>query len=53
MSYKRTFAKVDASKPRLKTSAIASIVGADQKTKPAPFGHALVELAKAVPTSSA
>jgi len=47
MSYKRTFAKADASKPRLKTSAmIASIAGADQKTKPAPFGHALVELAK-------
>src|SRR3984885_9750232 len=50
MSYKRTFAKVDASKPRLKTSAmIASIAGADQKTKPAPFGHALVELAKSRP----
>lgn len=50
MSYKRTFPKVDASKPRLKTSAmIASIAGADQKTKPAPFGHALVELAKSRP----
>src|ERR1700722_12625785 len=50
MSYKRTFAKIDASKPRLKTSAmIASIAGADQKTKPAPFGHALVELAKSRP----
>jgi transketolase len=36
--------------PRLKTSAmIASIAGADQKTKPAPFGHALVELAKTRP----
>lgn len=32
---------------RLKTSAmIASIAGPDQRTKPAPFGHALVELAK-------
>ena len=50
MSDKRTFAKADASKPRLKTSAmIASIAGADQKTKPAPFGHALVELAKSRP----
>jgi transketolase len=50
MSYKRTFAKVDAAQPRLKTSAmIASIAGADQKTKPAPFGHALVELAKSRP----
>jgi transketolase len=47
MSFKRTFAKADASKPRLKTSAmIASIAGEGQKTKPAPFGHALVELAK-------
>lgn len=36
--------------PRLKTSAmIASIAGADQATKPAPFGHALVELAKRRP----
>ena len=35
---------------RLKTSAmIASIAGADQATKPAPFGHALVELAKTRP----
>ncbi len=32
---------------RLKTSAmIASIAGPDQRTKPAPFGHTLVELAK-------
>src|SRR5690242_249598 len=31
---------------RLRTSAmIASIAGADQRTKPAPFGHALVEAA--------
>jgi transketolase len=35
---------------RLKTSAmIASIAGADQRTKPAPFGHALTELAKTRP----
>lgn len=35
---------------RLKTSAmIASIAGADQRTMPAPFGHALVELAKTRP----
>ena len=35
---------------RLKTSAmIASIAGADQPTRPAPFGHALVELAKSRP----
>ena len=34
-------------KPRLTTSAmIASIVADGQKTKPAPFGHALVELAR-------
>ncbi|OYU47102.1 MAG: transketolase [Rhizobiales bacterium PAR1] len=35
---------------RLKTSAmIASIAGVDQRTAPAPFGHALVELAKSRP----
>lgn len=35
---------------RLKTSAmIASIAGADQPTRPAPFGHALAELAKSRP----
>ncbi|MBY0613104.1 MAG: transketolase family protein [Beijerinckiaceae bacterium] len=48
MSLKRSFARVtgDAA-PRLKTSAmIASIAGDDQKTQAAPFGHALVELAK-------
>lgn len=34
-------------KPRLTTSAmIASIAGAGQKTKPAPFGHALARLAE-------
>ena len=32
-------------KPRLKTSSmIASIAAEGQRTKPAPFGHALVEL---------
>lgn len=37
-------------KPRLTTSAmIASIAGDGQKTKPAPFGHALVEVAKSRP----
>jgi transketolase len=36
-----------AAKPRLKTSAmIASIAGEDQRTRSAPFGHALVALAK-------
>ena len=36
------------SKPRLTTSAmIASIAGEGQRTRPAPFGHALVELADA------
>lgn len=35
---------------RLKTSAmIASIAGPDQRTAPAPFGHALAELAKSRP----
>ena len=39
-----------ASKPRLKTSAmIASIAGEGQRTRPAPFGHALVELAQRRP----
>jgi transketolase len=37
-------------KKRLTTSAmIASLAGEDQRTKPAPFGHALVELAKSRP----
>ncbi|MFL5279863.1 MAG: transketolase family protein [Rhodopila sp.] len=37
---------MSATKPRLTTSAmIASIAGEGQKTKPAPFGHALVALA--------
>jgi transketolase len=35
---------------RLTTSAmIVSIAGADQPTRPAPFGHALVEIAKTQP----
>lgn len=39
-----------AGKPRLTTSAmIASIAAEGQKTKPAPFGHALVELARSRP----
>ena len=44
-----------AGKPRLKTSAmIASIAGEGQLTRSAPFGHALVELARdAARTSSA
>jgi transketolase len=34
-------------KPRLTTSAVIASIAADgQKTKPAPFGHALVELAR-------
>ena len=37
----------DPNAPRLKTSAmIASIAGPDQKTSPAPFGHALSKLAE-------
>lgn len=37
-------------KPRLTTSAmIASIASEGQKTRPAPFGHALVELARSRP----
>jgi transketolase len=44
---KRPVPPADPSKPRLTTSAmIASIAGEGQKTKPAPFGHALVELAR-------
>ena len=39
-----------ADKPRLTTSAmIASLAGADQRTKPAPFGHALAALAESRP----
>ena len=41
---------IDLGAERLKTSAmIASLAGADQRTKPAPFGHALVEVAKSRP----
>jgi transketolase len=47
---KRPAPVADPSKPRLTTSAmIASIAGEGQKTKPAPFGHALVEVAKQRP----
>src|ERR671916_530010 len=39
-----------ADKPRLTTSAmIASLAGADQRTKPAPFGNALAALAETRP----
>ena len=39
-----------ADKPRLTTSAmIASLAGPDQRTKPAPFGHALAALAESRP----
>src|SRR6266702_296891 len=39
--------KTSSGKPRLTTSAmIASIAAEGQRTKPAPFGHALVELAR-------
>lgn len=42
--------KPDSSKPRLTTSAmIASIAAEGQKTKSAPFGHALVDLARTRP----
>src|SRR5947209_1830383 len=41
---------VTPGKPRLTTSAmIASIASEGQRTKPAPFGHALVELARSRP----
>ena len=40
----------DPNKPRLTTSAmIASLAGADQRTSPAPFGRALVELGRTRP----
>jgi transketolase len=43
----KTANKSSSGKPRLTTSAmIASIAAEGQKTKPAPFGHALVELAR-------
>jgi transketolase len=44
---KSTRPATPSAKPRLTTSAmIASIAAEGQKTKPAPFGHALVELAR-------
>ncbi|WP_075215970.1 transketolase family protein [Mongoliimonas terrestris] len=47
---KKVFTPADPSKPRLSTSAmIASFAAEGQKTKPAPFGHGLVALAKARP----
>jgi transketolase len=47
MSTVTTTGAATAAKPRLKTSAmIASIAAEGQRTRPAPFGHALVELAK-------
>jgi transketolase len=50
MIQKKAFAKADPSAPRLTTSAmIASIAGEGQRTKPAPFGHALVEFARSRP----
>src|SRR5260370_38903109 len=43
----KTAHKSPSGKPRLTTSSmIASIAAEGQKTKPAPFGHALVELAR-------
>ena len=43
-------AVADPSRPRLTTSAmIASLAAEGQRTSPAPFGHALVELAKERP----
>ena len=40
----------DPSKPRLTTSAmVASLAGADQRTSPAPFGRARVELGRTRP----
>jgi transketolase len=44
---KPTVSATPSGKPRLTTSAmIASIAAEGQRTKPAPFGHALVELAR-------
>ena len=46
----KTAHKTPSDKPRLTTSAmIASIAAEGQKTKPAPFGHALVNLARTRP----
>ena len=50
MIAKRAFAKPDPTAPRLTTSAmIASLAAEGQRTKPAPFGHALAELAQTRP----
>ena len=50
MKHKKIFAKPDPSKPKLTTSAmIASIAAESQKTKAAPFGHALAEIARTRP----
>ncbi|MEH2609844.1 transketolase family protein [Bradyrhizobium sp. AZCC 1693] len=47
---KTTGPAMQTGKPRLTTSAmIASIAAEGQRTKPAPFGHALVELARQRP----
>jgi transketolase len=47
VAHKKSFPARDLNAPKLKTSAmIASIAGADQKTAPAPFGHALAKLAE-------
>jgi transketolase len=47
---KRPAPVAEPNKPRLTTSAmIASIASAGQKTQSAPFGHALVEIAKSRP----
>src|SRR6201997_3576118 len=47
-SWEKRMSNATMNKPRLKTSAmIASIAGEGQVTRSAPFGHALVELARA------
>jgi transketolase len=47
MKAPKTATQVSVGKPRLTTSAmIASIAGEGQRTKPAPFGNTLVELAR-------
>ncbi|WP_210291491.1 transketolase family protein [Tardiphaga robiniae] len=46
----KTVTTTPSGKPRLTTSAmIASIASEGQRTRPAPFGHALVDLARARP----
>lgn len=47
VAQKKSFPQRVGGGEKLKTSAmIASIAGADQKTKPAPFGHALAKIAQ-------